>query len=142
MARDRFDDDRWCFACGTNNPYSLHLKFRWEGDDYVCDFVPQRVHQGWAGVVHGGILCTLLDEGMNTMLCHTVGAVVTAELRVRFRNPAPIGVPIQVRARLVSSRLRLHETEAEAALADGTVLATATGKMMQVEGEIAGPAPE
>ena len=131
-------DDGWCVACGPNNPWGLHLNFRWEGDDYVCDFVPQRVHQGWAGVTHGGILCILLDEVMNRMLCDDGTPVVTAELRVRFRKPAPTGVPLRMRARVVSSRGRLYDTEAEATLHDGTTVATATAKMMQVEGDFRG----
>ncbi len=141
MSAPTVHDDRWCIACGENNPWGLHLSFRWEGEELVTDFVPQRVHQGWAGVTHGGVLCLLLDEVMNKLLCHRVGAVVTAELSVRFRQPTPVGVPLQVRARVVRSRHRLHETEAQAVLADGTVLATATAKMMQVEGSFAGPEP-
>lgn len=142
MSRTTVADDRWCIACGENNPWGLHLRFRWEGDDLVSDFVPQRVHQGWAGVTHGGVLCILLDEVMNNLLCYTVGAVVTAELSVRFRNPAPVGVPVQVRARLTGSRMRLHQAEAEAVLPDGTVLATGTAKLMQVEGDLSGRRPD
>jgi len=123
-------DDKWCFACGPDNPYGLHLSFRFEGDEYVCDFVPQRFHQGWAGVVHGGIIATLLDETMNRMLCHSRTPVVTADLHLRFKRQAPVGVPIQARARVRERRKRLVHTEAEATLPDGTVVATAEAKMM------------
>ncbi|HUS81040.1 MAG TPA: PaaI family thioesterase, partial [Armatimonadota bacterium] len=127
--------------CGDDNPQGLHMRFRWEGETYVCDFVPQRVHQGWAGVTHGGILATLLDETMNHMVCYRLGPVVTAELCVRYRRPAPVGVPLRLRARTIGQRRRVHETEAEALLPDGTVVATATAKMMQVEGSLAGGPP-
>ncbi len=136
MSNDQFNDDRYCIACGANNPQGLHLSFHWEGDDYVCDFVPQRVHQGWAGVVHGGIVATLLDEGMNHMLCYSFGPVVTAELNVRYRKPTRVGVPVRVRARSTGQRKRLHNAEAEVVLADGTVVASATAKFMQVEGSL------
>ena len=137
MDQPRVSDDQWCFACGVENPHGLHLEFRWEDDDYVCDFVPQKVHQGWAGFTHGGIISTLLDEVMTRMLCTDERAVMTAELKVRFRNPAQVGAPVQLRARAVSQRLHLYQAEAEALLADGTVVATATAKLMQVEGDMA-----
>ena len=142
MSQPSVSDDQWCFACGPENPHGLHLQFRWEGDDYVCDFVPERVHQGWAGVTHGGIISTLLDEVMTRMLCTDDAAVVTAELKVRFRSPAPTGEPLQLRARSVGGRLRLHQAEAEATLKDGTVVATATAKLMEVEGDMSASADD
>lgn len=123
-------DDKWCFACGPENPHGLHLSFRFEGDEYVCDFIPQRCHQGWAGVVHGGIIATLLDETMNRMLCDSGTPVVTADLQVRFKHPAPVGAPLQVRARIRERRKSLVRAEAEATLADGTVVATAQSRLM------------
>ncbi len=136
MAPTEFSDDRWCMACGEENPQGLHLKFRFEGDDCVCDFLPKRVHQGWAGVVHGGILATLLDEVINQALCLTVGPVVTAQLNVRYRKPAPTGESLRVSARVTGGRGKLHEAEAEVTLADGTILASGTAKLMEVEGNL------
>jgi len=138
MSPMQFNDDNWCMACGDENPQGLHLKFRWEGDDCVCDFVPQRVHQGWAGVTHGGVLATLLDEIMNQALCLTVGPVVTAQMSVRYRKPAPTGEPLRVCGRVTGGRGKLHEAEAEVTLPDGTVAASATAKLMQVEGTLDG----
>lgn len=126
-------DDKWCFACGPENPHGLHLSFRFEGDECVCDFIPQRCHQGWAGVVHGGIVATLLDETMNRMLCDSGTPVVTADLHVRFKHPAPVEVPLQVRARVRERRKSLVTAEAEVVLADGTVAATAESKLMAGE---------
>jgi uncharacterized protein (TIGR00369 family) len=126
-------DDRWCFACGPDNPHGLHLAFRFEGDDYVCDFVPQRCHQGWAGVVHGGIIATLLDEAMTRMLWDTGTNAVTADLHLRLSRPAQVGIPLQVRARVRNRRKSLVEAEAEALLSDGTVVATAQSKLLMEE---------
>ncbi len=139
MAPTQFNDDGWCMACGKDNPQGLHLKFRFEGDDCVCDFVPARVHQGWAGVVHGGILATLLDEIMNQALYPTVGPVVTAQMSVRYRKPAPTGESLRVCGRVTGGRGKLHEAEAEVVLPDGTVAASATAKLMEVEGNLGTP---
>jgi uncharacterized protein (TIGR00369 family) len=125
--------DDYCFACGVANPKGLHLTFRFEGDEYVCDFTPQKEYQGWTDIVHGGIVATVLDEVMTRLLWETGLNAVTAELNVRLKRPVPIGQPAAARARLVSSRKRVYETEAELTLADGTVAATAHGKFMRVE---------
>ncbi len=129
-------DDNWCMACGEDNPRSLRLKFHFEGEDYVCHFTPQRYHQGWKGVVHGGILATLLDEAMNDMLSRNERPVATAELRVRYHRPAYTGVPLRVSARLTRSRPPLYEAEGEITGPNGEVLATATSKLMRIDAEL------
>jgi uncharacterized protein (TIGR00369 family) len=126
-------DDRWCFACGTDNPYGLHLSgFHDEGEDYVCEFTPERHHQSWAGLTHGGILSTLLDEVMVRMVRARVGHAVTAEVTVRFRQPVPTGSELQLRARMLSQRGKLALTEGEVRLPDGQIAAQANAKFMLV----------
>ena len=125
--------DDYCFACGVANPKGLHLAFRFEGDEYVCDFVPEREYQGWTDIVHGGIVATVLDEVMTRMLWEKGLHAVTAELNIRLKRPVPVGQPATARARLVASRKRIYETEAELTLSDGALAATAQGKSMRVE---------
>lgn len=137
MSEVTWSDDNWCVACGEDNPRGLHLQFRHEGDDYVCDFTPERFHQGWKGIVHGGILATLLDEAMNHMLSHNGEPVATAELTVRYRRPVKVGEPLQVRARLVRSRPPLYVAEAKIVDAAGQVVAEAGAKLMRVEAAVA-----
>ena len=125
--------DNYCFACGRANPKGLHLTFRFEGDEYVCDFTPAREYQGWTDILHGGIVSTVMDEVMTRLLWERGISAMTVELTIRLKRPAPVGRPMTARARLVSQRKRLYETEAELTLEDGTVAATATGKFLQVE---------
>jgi uncharacterized protein (TIGR00369 family) len=124
--------DNYCFACGQANPKGLHLTFRFEGSDYVCDFTPEREYQGWTDILHGGIVSTVMDEVMTRLLWEQGISAMTAELTVRLKRPAPVGRPMTARARLVSQRKRLYETEAELMLEDGTLAATATGKFIRV----------
>lgn len=138
MADDEliWTDDGWCIACGVNNPRGLHMTFRTEGEYYICDFLPERFHQGWEGIVHGGILATLLDETMNDMLSRNDEPVATAELCVRYKLPAKIGVPLQVRAWKTRERPPLWEAAGDITDADGRVVATGTTKLMRVKAEI------
>ncbi|HEY3379823.1 MAG TPA: PaaI family thioesterase [Armatimonadota bacterium] len=128
-----FVADHMCFACGEDNPIGLKLTFTQDGDAYVTTFIADRVYQGYEGVVHGGILATLLDEIMARYVWVKAGPAATARLEIRYRRPAPTGCPIEVRGWITAERRngRVFETAAVARLADGAILAEATGLVMR-----------
>ena len=116
-----------CFGCGVDNPYGLKLRFEQDGDSARAEFTLSEHYEGWYGHAHGGILCTILDEAMAyTYFPKTKG--VTARVEVRFRRPAPTGVPMVVTARLARRTRKLLKTEATITLKDGTVIAEGTGQ--------------
>ena len=126
-------DDRWCFACGPDNPHGLHLHgFRLEGEEYVVDFCPARQHQGWQGLTHGGIVATLLDEVMTRLLYEQERNAVTAEMTVRYHRPLTTGASVQARARVQEDRGRLIRTSAELRDQSGELIASAEGKFVLV----------
>lgn len=131
MSNLELQADTFCFACGKDNPFGLHMEFTDEGEDYVCHWQPQPHHQGWSQILHGGLVSTLLDEVMTWRLVSRGLNVVTAEMTVRLKQPTPLDQELTIRARLVTQRRRLFEVEAEISLPDGTVTATASGKFMQ-----------
>ena len=97
----------------------------------VC--TPPEHLQGWADILHGGILSTLLDEAITYVGIGTFGQhAVTAQLEVRFRNPAPTRVKLFVSAERIKVSRRLVEAKAEVRLTDGTLIATGTGKVVPV----------
>ena len=58
-------DDHNCFGCGADNPWGLHLIFFAEPDGAVYShWTPELNHQGYDGMVHGGIISTVFDEVM------------------------------------------------------------------------------
>jgi len=116
-----------CFACGKNNPVGLKLKFNQGNDEAVSDFTISEAYQGWDGVVHGGILCTILDEAIAYTHFPDIKAV-TVETRVRFRHPAPCGIPMTVHAKLVKKTRKLLNAIAVITLKDGTVIAECTSQ--------------
>lgn len=132
MSKPELQADTYCFACGKDNPFGLHMEFVDEGDDYVCRWHPQPHHQGWVKILHGGLVSTLLDEVMTWRLVSLGHDVVTAEITVRLKEPTPLDQELTVRGRVVAQRRRLFEVEGEIALPDGTVTATASGKFMEV----------
>jgi acyl-coenzyme A thioesterase PaaI-like protein len=98
-------------------------------------FTPRPEHIGFEGIVHGGVLATVVDEAMvwaatweGKRFC------VCGEMSIRFRASARIGQVLEVQAQVVSSRKRLIETTAEIRSAQGLV-ATAIGKYVPVPSE-------
>lgn len=124
------DRDQWCFACGRDNPIGLKLTFSEEGDKYVARFTPGLEHQSYDGIVHGGIISTLLDEIMARYPYAKGIRTVTARLEVRYRKPTPIGQELTISGWIVRQRGRLYETAGTVALADGTVTAEGRATVM------------
>ncbi|MFZ3172752.1 MAG: PaaI family thioesterase [Carboxydocellales bacterium] len=123
-------EPHFCFGCGKDNPIGLHLEFTVEGDTYKTVFTPGENHQGYPGVMHGGIASTLVDEVMGRFLWQKGVSAPTAELNVRFKAPVPIGLPITITSRVISHKGRLFKTHSQLILADGTVAIEAEGKFL------------
>ena len=119
-----------CFICGMHNPIGLKAFFYERGDNsVVVSFTPQEEHQGYPGVLHGGIATALLDEtiGRASMAAGREQWMMTAKLELRFLKPVPIGQPLTVIGRI--DRLSRHGMtgSGEILLADGSVAVTASG---------------
>ena len=124
-------DYQRCFVCGQRNPYGLHLVFRLDNNTVVADFQPREEHQGFPGVIHGGIVAALLDEalGRTSVLGNNREWTMTGRLEVRYRRYVPYGPLLRVRASLDSERRRMLQASGVLTLADdeSVVLAEAKG---------------
>ena len=129
-----YANDRYCFACGENNPIGLRLKFDYGEGSAEARFTPERVYQGYPGIMHGGLVATLLDETMAHAVISTHGIAVTGDLHVRMRgNGVPIGRPLRLQGRVTGRRGRLVLAEAALHDEDGNLLARGEGKFMLTE---------
>jgi acyl-coenzyme A thioesterase PaaI-like protein len=117
-----------CVVCGSANGHGLHLSFSAGADGSVSAvFQCEESLEGYAGIVHGGMVSSLLDGAMtNCLFSHGIAAV-TAELSVRFQNLLRIGEPARVRAWITRSTPHLHFLAAEITQS-GQVAATACAK--------------
>lgn len=129
LPQDMVKESEMCFACGQKNPIGLKLQFRREGRGVVAEFTAGENHQGWSGLVHGGIICSLLDEAMSYAALHAGADSVTARMQTRFKRPLPIGERLTVTGSITKQTRRLVETKAELKLADGTPVAESTATM-------------
>jgi uncharacterized protein (TIGR00369 family) len=126
---DATKESDMCFVCGPQNPIGLKLRFDWDGKEAKSKFTPDENHQGWAGLVHGGIISSLLDEVMSYAALYSGVNCLTARMQTRFKRPQPINEPLIITGAVTKKTSRLVETRGEIRLADGTLVAEGTGTM-------------
>ncbi len=123
-----------CFGCGKKNPIGLKLKFTWADGKVVTEFTPDKLHQGWAKIIHGGIITSVLDEAMAYAAGYEGIKCVTAIMQVRFKRPLSINEPTIVTAWVPKNARRFIETKAQMSLTDGTLVAECTATQFVVGG--------
>jgi uncharacterized protein (TIGR00369 family) len=115
-----------CFACGELNEIGLHLKLNLEPERCWTELVMPRRFEGWEGIVHGGILCTILDEVMAWALVVHDNWGVTARLNIDFRQPVTVGQSIRAEGWITEAKRRIQVTAGRIVDAEsGRELATA-----------------
>jgi len=82
-----FENDDYCFVCGKLNPIGLRAKIQSSRGKALINIKIPREYQGYKGVIHGGILSTLLDEAMIYAASSISGKAVTARIEVKFLKP-------------------------------------------------------
>lgn len=106
---------RNCMACGNaeTNPNALQLDFTTHSDGSVsAQFNVTHRHQGYDGLLHGGMVSTLLDAAMTHCLFSKGVRALTAELLVRFAEPVRVGQNITVTAHFIGQRRGIYQLEA------------------------------
>jgi uncharacterized protein (TIGR00369 family) len=126
-------NSQMCFVCGLGNPIGLQAAF-YEDDAgrVTAKFTPRPEHQGFPGIMHGGIITALLDETLSRVAIAAGRWVVTGRLNVRFRRPIPVEEPLTVIGEAVKWNGRMLEARGEIRLADGRVGAEATGTFLEI----------
>jgi uncharacterized protein (TIGR00369 family) len=129
-----FRDDRVCFVCGEKNPLGLKLRLRTDPErgESASEVIFAEHFQGWAGIVHGGLIATVLDEAM----IYAAGAkglkCVTGEVTVRYVKPASTGVAYTLKGRFMEDKGRIVLAESVLLDGEGQELARASGKLFKI----------
>lgn len=122
-----------CFGCGTENPTGLRLEFLLAPDrSVVCLTEVPLSFEGPHGILHGGIIATLLDEAMSKAVRARGVTAMTRHMEIDYLRPVPSGAPIRIEGHLVQSDGRKHETRARILDGDKQVLARAKGLFIEV----------
>lgn len=128
-------DDHNCFGCGAQNPVGLHLNFfRLPNDEGAwASWMPMKDYEGYNGMIHGGIICTLLDEIMAWSLYARSTWAVTARMQTAFRAPVVLGEPVRLVGKVTRDRGRVLEIRGEIRReTDDVLLAEADATFMRV----------
>jgi len=127
-----------CLVCGRQNPHGLKLSLHVDESTGVVSvsFTPRPEHIGFEGIVHGGVLATVLDEAM-VWAATWAGKrfCVAGEMTVRFRQSAAVGGALRVETRVDSNRSRLIQTSGTIIDSAGALVAEASGKYVPVPPE-------
>jgi len=128
-------NSRTCFLCGRQN--DIGLKMSWFNDHQAeriraTVVVPDQFN-GYPGVVHGGIVAAIIDETSGRALLldgDWENLFVTLKLEVKYRQPTPTGVPLEVVGWVIKRSDTRARVAARVTLPDGTV--TAEGEALVV----------
>ncbi len=113
-----------------HNPIGLKIFFYEQEDgSVVVNFTPRAEHQGYPGVLHGGIVTALLDETIGRATMSAIGGqfTMTAKLELRFLKPVPVGKPLTVIGRVEKMSRHGMTGRGELRLVDGSLAVEASG---------------
>jgi len=120
-----------CLLCGNQNPLSMQLKFGVDEQQTVyASFQANDILQGYKGIMHGGIICALLDSAMTHCLFNQSIEAVTGELKVRFVLPVPCRASLKLCAWVEKATNPLYLLKAELS-ENNQLLASGEAKFMR-----------
>jgi uncharacterized protein (TIGR00369 family) len=130
---------RACFVCGQDNPHGLRLRCRLEAGRVLIEHAAREADLGWKTFVHGGITMALLDEAMAwAAMVSARRPCVTAEMTVRLRRPAAVGMRLRVEGEVSGPGGRVLATSGKVLDSEGRELASASAKFVPMGAEAAG----
>ncbi|VAX34047.1 hypothetical protein MNBD_NITROSPIRAE03-1997 [hydrothermal vent metagenome] len=118
-----FTDNGTCFVCGKENPSGLRLDFSISDGHASATYLPDKAHQGYRNILHGGLISTLIDEAAVKAASSLGIKAITVEICVRFKTPLMIGERCIVEASVRLVRGRLLKGVAMVKKMDGTIVA-------------------
>jgi uncharacterized protein (TIGR00369 family) len=123
-----------CFVCGPDNPTGMRIQFRIEDGLCRAEYTPNSEQCGYAGITHGGIMFSLLDDVMANWLFLQGERAYTAKCEIRYREPAKTGTTIALEGELVNRKGRYASMRGRARnSADGRLLAEAVATFMVIQ---------
>ena len=128
-----------CFVCGQHNPVGLYMHFHDNGEnEVVSEYTVAARYQSYPGIVHGGILASMLDEvvGRVAMIGDHHHFMVSVKLQVLYRHPVPVETPLVIRGRIIRLRGRLGKAQGEIILPDGKIACEAAITLADVPAAI------
>ena len=118
-----------CFGCSKTNTHGLRLRF-WLSEQgcFTKCTIPDHLC-GIDGLVHGGILATLLDEvGEWTIISRLGRFGMTREISIRYLKPVQTNTELLVEGRIISHDDRNGDLRGTVHSVDGELLTESESK--------------
>jgi acyl-coenzyme A thioesterase PaaI-like protein len=132
-------NSRHCFICGLENPVGLRLRiYQTEPGIIETTYTAPDHFQGYPGVLHGGIVASILDEISGRAQMGDPSEprfMFTGKLEVKYRKNVPIGKPLKIVGKAGKSKGKMAEGWAGIYDENGTLLAEATTLLIDVPEE-------
>ena len=118
-----------CFTCRGQDCGGLGLTFDIVDDEVCGEWTGSKNFESYVGIIHGGILATLLDSTMVHALFAYGIAARTGRFELRYRRSVRSAVPLVIQTHICEKHHPLYLMEASI-LQDNAVCVEATGKFM------------
>lgn len=124
---------RNCLLCGDKNPRSFGLNFEPHEENGVkTGFQGHEELQGYDGILHGGIIASLLDSAMTNCLFEKGIRAVTGDLQIRYKHSIPYDANVEIQAEVIESRPPLYRMKSQI-IKDNKTMARGTARFMELQ---------
>ena len=125
-----------CFGCASDHEKGLRMTFARDGEGLVANVRLCKDYESYPGVVHGGIVATLLDEAMARIVLTKTGTpTVTVGMRVRYARVMRSRESYRVVATMGEVKNGVASAEARVLDEDGATVAAAGGTFLSLPGK-------
>ena len=117
-------NDHTCFGAGPANAKGLRMEFYTDNKCVYSTVTVPTYMNSWQGLVHGGIVSTILDETMfYTAMCFFKCIALTKEVAIKLHRPARLNqMPFTA-----IGQVHAHKNDTSSVIA---------GKLLNVNGEL------
>lgn len=122
-----------CFACGIDNPIGLKLEFKYENQKAIAIFKLNENYEGYPGIIHGGIVSTILDESMAKIILLTNNKAVTIEMNTKFKQIMQSNTTYTAQAWITKNSSRTIKTTAEIINDENKIIAQAEAVFFKIK---------
>jgi acyl-coenzyme A thioesterase PaaI-like protein len=132
-------NSKMCFICGVENPIGLKLKIYQTSPGIIeTSYTAPEHFQGYPGILHGGIVASILDEISGRALMGEPSSprfMFTGRLQVKYRKNVPTGKPLRIIGKAMKSKERSAEGWAGIYDQEGNLLAEASTLLIDLPKE-------
>ena len=139
--QEKYAPHNACFGCGPANEKGLRIRSFVDGDDLVAEWMPEKHHEAFPGVLNGGIIGALLDCHSNWAAAWHLMKVskedhppctVTADYSIKLLRPTPTDQAVKLVAKVIESSEDRAVVEAQL-ISHDKVCATCRGTFVAVK---------